>query len=148
VVVGGGKYSYQLSLYVKRDRDFGERGLLTANVIVIQSDIGCVVHLAGRCDVSDHAFSDLQAVTRAVDLAARAAMGAHQQQFAALLVVQVDVSIETAEGTGDLIDDLIDKLVEVKDRVDFLRGPLQLEEIIHLIEIEGSRVRGKEYREV
>jgi hypothetical protein len=62
--------------------------------------------------------------------------------------VQIDVRIQTTEGTGDLIHDLIYKLVEVKDGVDFLRGSLQLEEILHLIQIKGARVRGKGNREV
>jgi hypothetical protein len=51
------------------------------------------------------------------------------------LVVQVDVRIQTSEGAGDLVYDLINELIEVKDRADFLSGLLQLEEILHLIQI-------------
>ena len=75
--------------------------------------IGRVVHLASGCDVSDHSFSNFQAVAGAVELAAGATMGTHQRQFAALLVVQVDVRIQTSEGVGDLVYDLINELIEV-----------------------------------
>ena len=140
--VGGGEYSHQLPFYMERNRNFRERGFFTANVIGVLAHIGRVVHLPGRGDVSDHAFPDLQAVAWAVEFAAGAAMGAHQRQFAALLVVQVDVGIQTSEGTGDLVHHLIHQLVEIKDGADFLSGLLQLEEILHLIEIKGARVRG------
>ena len=142
-VVGGGEYSHQLPFYMERNRNFRERGFFTANVVGVLAHIGRVVHLASGCDVSDHAFPNFQAVAGAVELAAGAAMGAHQRQFAALLVVQVDVRIQTSEGAGDLVYDLINELIEVKDGADFLSGLLQLEEILHLIQIKQGRVRGK-----
>src|ERR1035437_6977938 len=83
-----------------------------------------------------------------MQVAAGAAMGARQQQFASLLVVQVDVRIQTSERTGDLVYDLINELVEVKDGANFLSCLLQLKEILHLIQIKEARVRGKRCREV
>jgi hypothetical protein len=62
--------------------------------------------------------------------------------------VQVDVRIQASEGAGDVVYDLIDELIEVKNRADFLRGLLQLEEILHLIQIQQRRVRRRRYREV
>jgi hypothetical protein len=82
-------------------------------------------------------------VARAVDFAAGAAVGTHQRQFAPLFVVQVNVRIQTSEGTSDLVYNLINQLVKVKDGADFLSGLLQLEEILHLIQIKQARVRGK-----
>jgi hypothetical protein len=70
-----------------------------------------------------------------MELAAGAAMGAHKREFTALLVVQVDVRIQASEGVGDLVDDLINELIEVKDRADFLSGLLELQEVLHLIQI-------------
>jgi hypothetical protein len=64
------------------------------------------------------------------------------------LVVQVDVRIQTSEGAGDLVYDLINELIEVKDGADFLSGLLQLEEIFHLIRIKQGRVRGRPCCEV
>jgi hypothetical protein len=97
------------------------------------------MHLASGGNVSDHAFPDLEAMTGAAKLAAAAAVSAHQGQFAALFVVKIDVRIQASEGMGDLVHDLIDEPVEVKDGADFLSGFLQLEKLLDLIEIKGVR---------
>src|SRR5208282_6257393 len=86
-------------------------------------------------------------MARPVELAAGAAMGTHERQFAAFFVVQVDVGIQASEGLGDLVDDLINQLVEVKDGTDFLSGLLQLEKLVYLIEMKRARVGGKRCRE-
>jgi hypothetical protein len=64
------------------------------------------------------------------------------------LVVQIDVRIQTSKRTGNLVYDLINELIEVKDGADFLSGLLQLEEILHLIQIKRGRVRGRRCCEV
>src|SRR6202167_1275190 len=92
---------------MERDRNFRERGFFTANVIGVFTHIGRVMHLTGGGEVSNHAFADFQAVAGAVEFAAGAAVGTYQQQFAALLIVQVDVGIQASEGASDLVDDLI-----------------------------------------
>ena len=147
-VVRGGEYSHQLPFHMQRNRNLRECGFFTANVVGVLAHIGRVVHLAGGSDVSDHSFANFQTVSGAAEVAATAAMSAHQRQFAALLVVQVDVRIQTSERTGNLVYDLIDQLIEVKDGADFLSGLLQLEKILHLIEIEQGRVRGRQCGEI
>ncbi|MGA2103512.1 MAG: hypothetical protein ABSG34_20535 [Candidatus Sulfotelmatobacter sp.] len=134
-VVGGSEYTYQLPFHVKGNCNLRQRGFFTANVVGILAHIGRIVHLASGCNVSDHSFPNLQAVAGAVQLAAGAAVGAHQRQFAALLVVQIDVRIQTSEGAGNLVHDLINELIEVENGVDFLSGLLQLQKILHLIQI-------------
>ena len=134
-VVRGGEYSHKLPFYMEGNRNFRERGFFTANVVRVLAHIGRIVHLAGGCDVSNHSFANFQAVPGATELAAIAAMGARERQFAALWVVEVDVRIQTPEGAGDLVYDLIDELIEVKDGADFLSCRLQLEKILYLIQI-------------
>ena len=120
----------------------GERGFFAADVIRILAHVGGVMHLASGGDVSDHALANFQAVTRAAQFASGATVGADQRQLAALLVVQVDVRIKASKRPGNLVYDLVDELIEVKDGADFLGSLLQLEEILHLIKHKQGRVRG------
>src|SRR5580698_8578594 len=80
----------------------------------------------------------------------RAAMHAGEHHFPAFFVVQVDAGFQTAEGTGYIIHDVVDELIEVEDRSDLLRRLLQLLQLLHLIDEQrahrnggdGSRDRG------
>src|ERR1700728_5139774 len=125
---------------VKRDRHFGERAGLAAYVVIVYARVGGIAHLAGASDVADHAFlADLQTKTFLVDAAT---MHAVEHHLSARLVVQVDAGFKAAEGTGNVVHDVLDELIEIEDRSDLLGGFLQFLKFLNL-SVELRARRGK-----
>ena len=87
--------------------------MFTRNVILIFADVGGVAHLTGGGDVTHHAFSaDLEPLAFVMKCAA---VNSGQYDFGVGLVVQIDVSFDASERTGDIIHNLVDELIQVED---------------------------------
>ena len=131
-----GEDAHEAFADMKWDRHFGERGVFAANVVVVLAHVGGIAHLAGRSDIADHAFlANLQTMTFVVDAAS---VHAGHHHLAAFLVVQVDAGFHAAKGTGHVIHDVVDELIEVEDRSDLLRRLLQLLQVLYLIDAQAG----------
>jgi len=120
----------QIPVDVQRNRDLRESVFLACEVIRILANIRGVTHLACRRDISDQPFlPDLQPVALFMNGAAPLAC---QHQFAALRIVQVDIDLDAAERTGDVVHDLVDQFVEVEDGVDLLGSLLKFEKVLEV----------------
>src|ERR1700694_3547870 len=97
-----GEDSDQIAFALQWDGDFGARVRLAGDVVRVASDVGGVVHFACGGDVPDHSLAYLEAMTLAVNTAA-----ANSGQYKARLlgIVQVDVDLDAAERSPNLIGD-------------------------------------------
>jgi hypothetical protein len=136
--------AHQPSVHEQRDSHFGERGLLTGDVIGVLPHIGRVAHLQGGCDVTHHALlAHFQARSLAVK---RAAMDAGHLQLATLFVVQIDGCFHTAKCRGHVVNNFGDQFIKVENGRNLLRPFLQFEQMLDLIELHWTnrdRVRNK-----
>jgi hypothetical protein len=59
-----------------------------------------------------------------------AAMDASEHQFVAVRFVEIDIRLYESEGARNLVHDAVDKLIEIKEGIDSVRGSLQPEQIV------------------
>ena len=62
-----------------------------------------------------------------------AAVDASHHHLSAFFVVQIDAGSPAAEGTGHVIHDVVDELIEVENRGDLLRSFLQFLQVFDLV---------------
>ena len=112
--------------------------MLTGDIIFVLAHIWGIAHLAGGCDVADHAFlANLQTETLAVH---GTAVDAAHHHFSASFVVKIDAAFQQAEGMGYVVHDVVDELIEVENRADLLRSLLQLLQAFYLaVELRPRR---------
>ena len=129
-----GKNSDQLRAELQRNSHFRKRIRLACPVIGIETNVGRIAHLARGGNVAYHAFlSKLQAVPLAMQ---GATLHASKNQFGVGLVVKKNFGFHAAKRNGHIVYDLIYELIQIEDRGNFLRGLLQLEEILHLVNVQ------------
>ena len=69
-------------------------------------------------------------------------MNAGGFQFAMRFVVQIEIGLHASECAGDVVYDVIDQLVEIKNGGDLPRPFLQLEEMFNLFWVYGRTLTG------
>src|SRR5579862_3701515 len=126
-MVGSAEHTNELAFDVKRNRYLRTRGFFATNVVRVFANIWRISHLTRGRDVANHAFlADLQTVAGAVRGTTVATACAGQHERTAIDIVQINVGVDTAKGTSDVIHNLVDEFVEVENRRDSLRSFLQL----------------------
>jgi hypothetical protein len=71
-----------------------------------------------------------------------AAVDAGEHQFVAAGLVEIHVRLHQSEGTRNLVYDAVDKLIEIKEGTDSVRGFLEPEQILSQIGRRRWRQRG------
>ena len=69
-------------------------------------------------------------------------MNAGGLQFAMRFVVQIEIGLHASECAGDVVYDVVDQLVEIKDGGYLPRPLLQLEEMFDLFGVYGADADG------
>ena len=59
-------------------------------------------------------------------------------QFGMLLVMQIEISLHAPEIAGYIIHHLIDQFIQIENGRDLLRPFLQLEQMLNLLELDGT----------
>ena len=129
-----GEHPDQLSIDMQRNRNFAASIIPARDVVRIDTYIRRVSHLPGGRNVTHEPFlADLQPVSFHVN---GATLHSGQYHFAVFRLMQVHADVDASERTRNVVDDLVDQLIQVENRIDLLRRLLQFEKLMHTIRRE------------
>jgi hypothetical protein len=69
-------------------------------------------------------------------------MDAGHLQFAVVFVMEIEIGFHATERASHVVHDLIDEFVQIEDGSDLPRPLLQFEEMLYLLQREGTELAG------